>query len=186
MMYAPIFSATAQWFSKRRGIALGIVASGSPIGGLIFPFIATAVNKAMGFAWTYRILGCICLFLDVLACIFVKERVKYATDKKKRFDLQVLKNKNFLFFVIASDVMLVGYFVPIFCLPGKLCLKTRGRGILNRCMYSKLIHVYKANATHLGLTDSQGSSCVVVVCAMSFFGRLIAGYITMHAFIKPY
>ena len=121
-MYGTAMSATTQWFTRNRGAALGIVASGSGIGGLVVPLIVTPLNGRLGPEWTYRILGFICLFCDIIACIFVKERIVRKKEKKDFFkiiDFSVLKNTNFLLFIVASDISLLGYFVPFFFLPGK-------------------------------------------------------------------
>ncbi|KAL7319906.1 hypothetical protein PS15m_002988 [Mucor circinelloides] len=151
-MYGTVMAVTPQWFTKNRGIALGIVAGGSGIGGLVVPFIVTPLNRNLGPGWTYRILGFICLFCDIIACIFVKERIVRKKEKKSLsqiIDFGVLKNVNFLIFSVASDLGLFGYFVPFFFLP--------------------------ADATYLGLSDSQGSSLIAVCSAMNFLGRLAAG-----------
>lgn len=151
-MYVTVMAVTPQWFTKNRGIALGIVAGGSGIGGLIVPFIMTPLNRHFGHGWTYRIMGFICLVCDIIACIFVKERVP-GSKKGKKFSqilqFDVLKNTDFVIFAIGSDIGLFGYFVPFFFIP--------------------------AYATHLGLTDSQGASIVSVCSAMNFIGRLVAG-----------
>jgi MFS family permease len=114
-----------QWFTKRRVMALGIVVSGSGIGGLVIPFILTKINSTLGPGWTYRILGFVCLVCDLMACIFVKERVTSNKQRKKFSQLihfGVLKNVDFLIFLIGSDVSLFGYFVPFFFLPSKYIL----------------------------------------------------------------
>lgn len=120
-MYVIVMSVTPQWFTKNRGIAMGIVAGGSGMGGLIVPFIMTPLNRSLGYAWTYRILGFICLACDVIACVLVKEKFPRVKEKKKlssvlHFD--VLRNKNFLIFAVGSDIALFGYFVPFFFIPG--------------------------------------------------------------------
>ncbi|KAI8637727.1 major facilitator superfamily domain-containing protein [Parasitella parasitica] len=151
-MYGTVMAVTPQWFTKNRGIALGIVAGGSGIGGLVVPFIVTPLNRNLGPAWTYRILGFICLACDILACVFVKERIVRKKEKRsisQIIPLGVLKNTNFLIFSIASDIGLFGYFVPFFFLP--------------------------AYATYLGMSDSQGSALIAVCSAMNFIGRLAAG-----------
>ena len=82
-MYVIVMSVTPQWFTKRRGVAMGIVAGGSGMGGLIVPFIMTPINRNLGFAWTYRVMGFVCLFCDVIACILVKEKFPRVKEKKK-------------------------------------------------------------------------------------------------------
>ncbi|KAG2195169.1 hypothetical protein INT47_006451 [Mucor saturninus] len=152
-MYVTVMAVTPQWFTKNRGIALGIVAGGSGMGGLIVPFIMTPLNRNLGYAWTYRILGFICLVCDIIACIFVKERIPRIKEKMKLSEIlqfDVLKNIDFLLFAVGADIALFGYFVPFFFIP--------------------------AYATYLGLSDSQGASIVAVSSSMNFIGRLVAGY----------
>ncbi|KAG1541988.1 hypothetical protein G6F49_011749 [Rhizopus delemar] len=150
-MYVTVMDVTPQWFTRRRGIALGIVAGGSGIGDLVIPLIYTAINQRLGSGWTYRIMGFICLACDVVACVFVKEREQKRERKRLReiVQLDVLKNFNFLLFSIGSDIALLGYLVPLFFVP--------------------------SYASYLGLSDSQGSSLVSVASAMNFVGRLVAG-----------
>ncbi|KAI8890521.1 MFS general substrate transporter [Backusella circina FSU 941] len=151
-LYITVMGVTPQWFTKRRGMALGIVAGGSGIGGLVIPFILTKINSTLGPAWTYRIMGFVCLGCDLVACIFVKERVPSNKHRKKFSQLinfSVLKNTDFLLFLIGSDVSLFGYFVPFFFLP--------------------------TNATYLGLSASQGSGLIAVGSACNFIGRIIVG-----------
>ncbi|KAG1146190.1 hypothetical protein G6F38_005101 [Rhizopus arrhizus] len=150
-MYVTVMAVTPQWFTRNRGIALGIVAGGSGMGGLVIPLIYTSINQRLGSGWTYRIMGFICLACDVLACVFVKEREKKRERKRLReiVQLDVLKNFNFLLFSVGSDIALLGYFVPLFFVP--------------------------SYASYLGLSESQGSSLVSVASAMNFVGRLAAG-----------
>ncbi|CAO3591427.1 unnamed protein product [Absidia cylindrospora] len=142
------------WFNKRRGLALGVVTSGSGIGGLIIPFIMTSINEtpSLGPEWTYRILGFICLALDLVAVVFVRPRVPTPRQRKKLGDiikLNVLKDMNFLLFLIGSSTALMGYFLPYFFLP--------------------------AYATSIGLSPKQGGALVAVSSAMNFLGRILAG-----------
>ncbi|CAO3597811.1 unnamed protein product [Absidia cylindrospora] len=152
LMYCTIMSVAPLWFNKRRGLALGIVASGSGIGGLIIPFIMDPINNGLGPSWTYRILGFICLACDLVAVVFVKPRVPVPRQRKRLSDiikLNVLKDISFLLFCIGSMVVLLGYFIPYFFLPD----------------YAKEIK----------LDSTQGASLVAVSSAMNFIGRILAG-----------
>ena len=116
-------SVPAQWFNRRRGLALGIVSSGAGIGGVVLPFVQTAVNNTLGIAWAYRVVGFICLAGNILICILVKE--KYPSHKKgvktideedqssqsskkatmrEIFDFTILKDVNYLMWVISTMV----------------------------------------------------------------------------------
>ena len=44
-------SISPQWFVRRRGFAMGIMVSGSGLGGLIMPFIMTHLNESLGGTW---------------------------------------------------------------------------------------------------------------------------------------
>ncbi|KAI8072262.1 major facilitator superfamily domain-containing protein [Gilbertella persicaria] len=153
-IYVAIMGVAPQWFTKRRGLALGLVASGSGIGGLIIPFVMTPVNQRLGPGWTYRILGFVCLFCDILACITVRQRIP-STKARKRLsqiiDFSVFKNANFVLFTIASNIGLFGYFIPYFFLP--------------------------SYATYIGLSDTEGSALVAVSAAGNFIGRIICGFL---------
>lgn len=117
---------TPQWFNKRRGLAMGLASGGSGIGGLVLPFILTPINNSLGIGWGYRILGFICLGCDVISCLIVKP--KYPQRRKKNekkfslrdvFNFEVLKDSNYVLWVVASMIALSGFFVPYFFFPCK-------------------------------------------------------------------
>lgn len=120
-MYFVVMSITPQWFVKRRGLALGVVSAGTGMGGLVFPFIATPLNRILGPSWIYRILGFICICFNLTTCLTVRARVEPNSSKKlsEIFQLNVLKNTQFLLFMIGSNISLFGYFIPFFFVPGK-------------------------------------------------------------------
>lgn len=39
------------WFPRNRGLAMGVIVSGSGVGGLVTPFIMHALNESLGGAW---------------------------------------------------------------------------------------------------------------------------------------
>jgi MFS family permease len=147
-------STATLWFNKKRGFALGLASGGSGIGGLVVPFIITAINENLGIEWSFRILGFICLFSNIIACICVKDKESAKKKKGERslsaiFDFSVMKDTNFLLWTCASVISLMGYFVPYFFLP--------------------------AYATYLNLSRSEGSSLIAIMSASSFIGRLLVG-----------
>ncbi|KAI7880218.1 MFS general substrate transporter [Lichtheimia hyalospora FSU 10163] len=144
-----------QWFNKRHGLATGLASSGSGIGGLVLPFIATAVNDTLGIGWSFRILGFIVLALSAIACLCLRERVKTANKTTKLsqiFDFGVLKDPNFVLWVLGSMIGLMGFFVPYFFLP--------------------------AYVSYLGLSTKDSATVIAVLSAANFLGRITIGYIS--------
>ena len=66
--------APAQYFSKNRGLANGIVFAGGGLGGAAISFITNALIQRVGPAWTYRTLGIMTLGTGLPAACLIKER----------------------------------------------------------------------------------------------------------------
>ncbi len=54
-------------FNRRRGVDLGVVASGSSTGGIIFPIMVRKLIPQIGYGWTMRIVGFFALFAVTIA-----------------------------------------------------------------------------------------------------------------------
>lgn len=68
------FALPQQWFKKKRALAVGICASGSSIGGMVWPIAFSRLVEEVGFAWANRIIGFIYIPLIVVAVIAAKSR----------------------------------------------------------------------------------------------------------------
>ncbi|KAK5116888.1 hypothetical protein LTR62_006609 [Meristemomyces frigidus] len=75
MIFYPAMSTISTWFFRRRGMAFGIVASGSSLGGVVFPIMIQRLIVEVGFAWAIRISGFLILALMIVANLTVKSRV---------------------------------------------------------------------------------------------------------------
>ena len=61
MLYAPLLTATGEWFEHRRGLAVGIVTAGGALGQGVLPFVANALIDALGWRTAFLSLGLISL-----------------------------------------------------------------------------------------------------------------------------
>jgi len=50
MIYCPIPAIVAQWFKKRRSLAIGLITAGASLGGTIIPIVARNLVELIGYA----------------------------------------------------------------------------------------------------------------------------------------
>ena len=48
MIFSPVPTITSQWFKKRRSLALGVIATGSSLGGTVVPIAASKLIELIG------------------------------------------------------------------------------------------------------------------------------------------
>ncbi|KAI8379355.1 major facilitator superfamily domain-containing protein [Radiomyces spectabilis] len=107
LVWFPCISAPQQWFSKRRGLAVGIAISGSGFGGLVFSNVANAAIENLGYQWALRIVGLISFVLVAVAAFLVRPLNKPSVQSTNVFNLRPFKN---IQFVLLFTVQLLGNF----------------------------------------------------------------------------
>jgi MFS family permease len=75
IFFCPVIGLLSTYFSKHRGLAMGLATSGNSTGGIIFPVIVQQLLPKIGFAWTVRVLGFVNLVSLVLVIAFTKPRL---------------------------------------------------------------------------------------------------------------
>lgn len=116
MFNIPVALNTIQgWFNKNRGLAYGILSTGSSIGGVIFPIMVSRLIRAVGFGWAMRISAFLILFLLVIANMTV--RAFAAPNPRKIPPKQLMQPLRELGFV----TLMVGIFLFTF---GLFCVLT--------------------------------------------------------------
>ncbi|EEQ90051.2 MFS transporter [Blastomyces dermatitidis ER-3] len=67
----PAIVTVSQWFSTKRGLAVGVASCGSSVGGVIFPIMVSRLIKSHGFAsairWSMVVVG-ITMLIGILLC----------------------------------------------------------------------------------------------------------------------
>ncbi|KAF2438860.1 MFS general substrate transporter [Karstenula rhodostoma CBS 690.94] len=70
LVFCPTVALVATYFTTKRSLAIGVMASGGATGGIIFPLIAQQLLPRVGFGWTVRTMGFVILF-DALVFLSV-------------------------------------------------------------------------------------------------------------------
>lgn len=149
MLQVPAFASVSQYFDKKRGAALGLVVSGSSIGGIVFPIALSKMMNAstLGFGWSVRIMAFVVTLPLAFACLSIKARLP--PRKTNFFIASAFKETKFLMVIAASFCCFVGMFTPIFFLP--------------------------THAVSTGMEPELASYLMAIVNGASTFGRIIPG-----------
>ena len=73
--FAPLIADVSLWFLKRRGIAVGIIASGNYLSGALWPIVLSGVMTDGGWRAVYTVLGWIILITVIPGAVFLRRRL---------------------------------------------------------------------------------------------------------------
>ncbi|KAJ9122899.1 hypothetical protein QFC24_003937 [Naganishia onofrii] len=105
----------SQYFKRRRGLANGIVYSGSGIGGAIMSITIEALIQRYGPGWSFRAVGLIALAVMCPSSWMLRERTR---PKKGSFlEWRLFRDRKFGVFFCSAAIGLFPLFVAPFFLP---------------------------------------------------------------------
>ncbi|KAL2837919.1 major facilitator superfamily domain-containing protein [Aspergillus pseudoustus] len=107
---------TPQWFSRRRGLAMGINAAGSGLGGMMYSLAVGAIIPRLGLSWAFRILGILACVVNLVCANLLRDRNKAVGSRYKAFHLPLLKRPEFLLFLGWGVLTMLGYVAILFSL----------------------------------------------------------------------
>jgi MFS family permease len=112
VFYASMNSVST-WFMKKRATAMGIIAFGSSLGGVILPIMVNKLIPKVGSGWTMRAVAFIILRLLVIAKMTVRSRLPYSRKPFMIIEFVVpLKEPAFVLVALASFFFFFGTFLP--------------------------------------------------------------------------
>ena len=78
--FGPLIADISQWFYKRRGIAVGIAASGNYLSGAIWPLLLSGILSDHGWRTVYLVLAVLTVLLVTPLALVLKPRVSEAAS----------------------------------------------------------------------------------------------------------
>ncbi|KAI0902870.1 monocarboxylate permease-like protein, mch4 [Ustulina deusta] len=147
LLFTPTVSLVPTYFSTHVGLAVGMISSGTSIGGVVYPSILSKLINQVGFPWAIRIVGFIALGTFMLP-LFVM-RIRVLTPKPRAIlDWSAFTDISFVFFTLGMFFVFIANTVVIF-----------------------YISYYPLN---LGFTsESLGTNIVAIFNAGSVLGRIL-------------
>ncbi|KAF2148644.1 MFS general substrate transporter, partial [Myriangium duriaei CBS 260.36] len=151
-LYVPAIALIPQWFSTHRGLAVGIVSAGGPIGGIIYPLVLRRLLliDAMSFAWATRIVALVSLSTLFIANLIFKPLIVTNRALKRTAASKEIVTLPFALLVAAFFFLFCGVMTPY---------------ILSPTYSFNVIKVYAAK--------SEAFNTVAVLNTGNFFGRIL-------------
>ncbi|KAK4608983.1 MFS-type transporter dbaD [Fulvia fulva] len=141
------------YFSTKRSFAIGLAASGSSLGGVIYTIVFHRLIDVhhLSFGWATRILGFMALGTLVIPCVCIKQRAIPAAPRKNIIDFSGFKELPFSLFSLASFVGFIGLYIPFF-------------------------YISTFSSTKAGLDDIMAFYMLPILSAGSVAGRILPGF----------
>ncbi|KAM0749364.1 MFS general substrate transporter [Meredithblackwellia eburnea MCA 4105] len=149
LCFMVVSTTPAQYFSKKRGLANGVVYAAGGLGGTIISFAFDFLVQRLGVAWTFRIIGFATLLTGLPAAWVIKERIPIRTVSWVEWRL--FRDLKFTALFLAGAIATFPLFVPPFLLP-----------------------LYTAS---LGFSTSTSAAIVASFNLSSAVGRLLVGFL---------
>ncbi|KII88757.1 hypothetical protein PLICRDRAFT_176302 [Plicaturopsis crispa FD-325 SS-3] len=130
MLFIPAISCISHFFRAKRSLANGLLASGSSLGGIVFPIMLNNMiaNPNIGFEWAVRATGFLVLALLIGANLLLKTRLP-PHKVGPIIDFSVFKDVNYSIFVVGSWFILFGLYLPFFYLQEYAIIKGVDQGL---------------------------------------------------------
>ncbi|KAK5064722.1 hypothetical protein LTR84_000556 [Exophiala bonariae] len=113
-LFLPSVAIVATYFTTKRALAIGIVASGGSIGSVVYPIVFHRLQPRIGFPWATRVLGFISLGTLLVSVLVLKTRLPPPETTRAIFDPQAFKNVPFILFSTGLFLAFAGLYIPIF------------------------------------------------------------------------
>ncbi|KAG9006361.1 hypothetical protein FRB94_000825 [Tulasnella sp. JGI-2019a] len=118
LLFFPILTCLPEWFSVKRGLANGILFSGTGLGGVIVPFLVEDLLNRHGHRKAFIIIACMFAGLACPSFLFAKPRLPPTQARASNdLDLSFMKNQAFWLFIIANIIQAFANFLPGIYLP---------------------------------------------------------------------
>jgi predicted MFS family arabinose efflux permease len=108
-LFIPSITILPQYFKRKRALANGIAASGSSIGGVLFPVIFYQLEGKIGFPWTIRVMGLLSLVTCTISISVMRLRFR-PQDKRALLQVSAFKESQYSLFCLACFLGFLGFY----------------------------------------------------------------------------
>lgn len=169
-VFIPVMSTIPRWFTKKRGIAMGIAVSGFGLGGVTTPFLAQWLISTYGWRQTY-------IFLGLITLVIITPLAQFMRPSPQRMGLKPYGENG----IIEDEQPLTSIAEG---LSFTQAIKT-GRfwifGLILFCFLFALqviiVHIVP-HAVDIGIPTTIAASLISILAGGGLIGKLTAGFIS--------
>lgn len=165
LAYMPSMTVPPTWFTKRRGLAMGVITSGTGIGGLAFAPALEASISSMGFRDTLRLIGCISLVVICASSYVIQWEPAMAAQLVQQTQGQTLRKRLLQFPLPTWKTAKQPRFIAQFL----------SSGFQNAAYYAPIYYI-SSYAQTLGYSDAQGAHFTSLSNACNAIGKAAGGF----------
>lgn len=119
IVFLSAISAVTGWFHKRRGLAFGVLSTGSSLGGVVFPIMLSRLIAKVGYGWAMRASAFLILALLTVANLTLRSR-KTQTSRRampRAHMWRPFHELPFVLLLVGLFLVSFGLYLPIDYLP---------------------------------------------------------------------
>ncbi|KAJ5923877.1 Major facilitator superfamily domain general substrate transporter [Penicillium verhagenii] len=165
MAYMPSVTVAPTWFSRHRGLAMGIILAGTGFGGVVWPLAFRLLIERVGFRNTLRITACLSFVLISISGTFMKwpasqiariEAENSVTIRSANFfriplvDWRVARTRKFAAHALGAALQSAAYYTPVF--------------------------FFSSFARTLGYSTATSANFIAISNAANAVGKIVIGY----------
>lgn len=113
LLFVPSIAILSTYFTTKLPFVVGIAASGSSIGGVVYPIMIHILQNEVGFAWSVRIAGFVALFGLAISCLVLRVRALPAA-RRKLVDWQAFRETPYALSNIGMFLCFMGLYTPYY------------------------------------------------------------------------
>lgn len=162
--FAPMMTLTARWFTRRRGMMTGIVASGTGLGSVVGPLLAGFLISHYGWRTSFAALGFSIFVVMVLAAFPLRRAPGHVAGRSVRDSASEespgIQQQGVNFHDAIRSRQFWTLFAMIFC--------------LGFSIFAVMVHM-APHVTDLGFSQATGANVMAVIGIACIAGRILFG-----------
>src|SRR5690242_13486415 len=160
--FAPLLADTSKWFTRRRGMAVGISASGNYLAGTIWPPLVQHLIATIGWRHTYVVIGAFSILSMLALSLAVRRRAPQDVSQDATAWGQGVRGTTLGLSAMQLQVLL--------CVAGVAC-----------CVPMSMPQVHLvAYCADLGYGAARGAEMLSLMLGFGIVSRLASGWICDH------